>query len=69
MTLQERLQNKDICLKCKNYWLDFSSDFESYGSHCLIIDKDSRFIGKTINEIVPFPCLECPFDSYVNENN
>ena len=65
----ENIQKKDICQKCKNYWLDFPVPFEYYESHCLIIDKDSRFIGKVMSEIVPFPCLECPFDSYVDKNN
>ena len=67
--LHEKIRNKDICLKCKNYWLDFPEPFECYESHCLIIDKDSRFIGKIMSEIVPFPCLKCPFDSYMNKNN
>ena len=67
--LHEKIRNKDICLKCKNYWLDFPVPFECYESHCLIIDKDSRFIGKIMSEIVPFPCLKCPFDSYMNKNN
>ena len=65
----ENIQKKDICQKCKNYWLDFPVPFEYYESHCLIIDKDSRFIGKVMNEIVPFPCLECPFNSYMDKNN
>ena len=67
--LYENIQKKDICQKCENYWLDFPVPFECYESHCLIIDKDSRFIGKVMSEIVPFPCLECPFDSYVDKNN
>ena len=51
----------DLCKTCEHYWLDFPLPLDHYESHCEILDRKS---GKLLDDIVPYPCLECPFNSY-----
>ena len=61
MTDEEK--NKDLCKTCKHYWQDFPMPLECVISHCEILDEKS--INETaMDDIVPYPCVKCPFDSY-----
>lgn len=51
----------DLCKTCGHYWTDFSTTFEHVVSHCAIVDE--RCLGE-MNDIVPYPCLKCPFNCY-----
>ena len=54
--------NKDLCKTCKHYWVDFPMPLEVAVSHCEILDEKS--INQDMNEIVPYPCVSCPFNKY-----
>ena len=56
------METKDLCKTCENYWEDFSLPLEYVVSHCEIVDKKN--FNKFMNDIVPYPCLECPFNCY-----
>lgn len=56
--------NKDLCKTCKHYWVDFPMPLEYAVSHCEILD--AKNINQDMNEIVPYPCINCPFDKYKN---
>lgn len=65
---------KDLCETCSHYWFDyplpildkqlFNSQLLSkqYYPHCEISDKEIGF--NTMNEVVPYHCLNCPFNTY-----
>ena len=56
-------EEKDLCKTCEHYWQDFPMPLEQVVSHCEILDKKS--VKKTaMDDIVPYPCVKCPFDSY-----
>ena len=59
-------KEKDICKTCKNYWCDFPLPLERYVPHCMVLDKDCMN-EKSMDEVVPYPCTKCPFDSYVKD--
>ena len=61
MTREER-QEKDLCRTCEHYWLDFPMPLDKYIAHCEILDKTPG--NNVMDEVVPYPCLECPFNSY-----
>ncbi len=59
-------EEKDLCKTCEHYWQDFPLPLDYVVSHCEILD---RMPGHGINENdmdneIPYPCLNCPFDSY-----
>lgn len=56
------MKQEDLCKTCKHYWQDFPLPLESVVSHCEIVDE--KYVGKNMDDIVPFPCLECPFNCY-----
>ena len=56
------MKQEDLCKTCENYWTDFPLPLEQAESHCVIVDEKIGF-GK-MNEVVPYPCLECPFNCY-----
>jgi hypothetical protein len=56
-------ENTDICKKCERYWQDFPLPLDHVVSHCEILDRQGRL--KDMDNIVPYPCTECPFDEYV----
>jgi hypothetical protein len=58
-------QQKDLCKTCEHYWQDFPMPLEQVISHCEILDKKPG--NKSMDEIVPFPCTKCPFDSYLEK--
>lgn len=57
---------EDLCKSCENHWTDFPLPLEQAESHCTIVDEKVGF-GK-MNEVVPYPCLECPFNCYSKKN-
>lgn len=54
--------SQDLCKTCANYWQDFPMPLEQVISHCEILDTKSG--NKVMDEVVPYPCVKCPFDSY-----
>jgi len=58
-------QEKDLCKTCEHHWLDFPIPLERYISHCEILDR--KLENKDMDEIVPYPCLKCPFNSYTKK--
>lgn len=56
-------EDKDLCKTCEHYWIDFLiTPDKHYVPHCEKVDKKYGF--KNIDDIIPYPCLKCPFDSY-----
>ena len=55
-------KDKDLRLTCEHYWKDFPLPLENVISHCEIVDEKYGFKG--MDEYVPYPCLECPFNCY-----
>ena len=67
-------EEKDLCKTCEHYWTDFPLQIwdkqifdsplllEQCYPHCEIADKEIGF--NTMNEVVQYPCLECPFNCY-----
>ena len=53
---------EDICKTCIHYWTDFPLPLDHYVPHCEIVDKNNGL--KNMDDVVPYPCLECPFDCY-----
>ena len=60
--MMETEVNKDLCKTCEHYWKDFPLPLERVVSHCEILDNMN--FSKEMDEVVPYPCLKCPFDSY-----
>lgn len=57
---------KDLCKTCDNYWEDFVVlPIKQYISHCSVVDKE-KGLGK-MEDVVPYPCIECPFNSYIKK--
>ena len=55
--------SEDLCKQCEHYWTDFPLPLDRVISHCSVLDK--KPIGQDLDDIVPYPCLQCPFDSFV----
>lgn len=60
--------NEDLCKTCEHYWKDFPMPLDEVICHCEIIDNKYGLYKSSkehkMDELVPFPCLKCPFDSY-----
>lgn len=56
------MAQEDLCKSCENHWIDFPLPLEQAESHCTVVDKKVGF--RNMNEVVPCPCLECPFNCY-----
>lgn len=56
------MEEKDLCKTCEHYWQDFPMPLEQIISHCEILDRQPGI--KEMNDVVPYPCIKCPFDSY-----
>lgn len=52
----------DLCILCKHFWKDFPMPLDRCISHCEISDIINGF--KPLDETVPYPCEECPFNSF-----
>ena len=59
-------ENKDLCKTCEHYWTDFPLPLDHYEPHCEIVDSNIGY--NKMNDAVPYPCLKCPFDCYINCN-
>ena len=60
--IMEKQEVKDLCKSCAHYWVDFPLPLEQCVGHCEISDVKNGF-GK-MDEVVPYPCVECPFNAY-----
>lgn len=60
--IMEKQEVKDLCKSCTHYWVDFPLPLEHCVGHCEISDEKIGF-GK-MDEVVPYPCVNCPFNSY-----
>ena len=62
------MKNKDLCKRCEHYWVDYpiilGGGMDTAISHCDINDKKSQ---KSLDEIVEYPCTECPYNSFVKK--
>ena len=60
-------ENKDLCKTCEHYWVDFEINPEKkYVAHCEILDTKSGL--KPMDDAIPYPCIECPFNCYIKKN-
>ena len=67
MTQEDK--EKDICQKCGHYWVDFRVTPEKvYISRCDVLIKKYGF-SANMDDIVSYPCLKCPFNSYEHGKN
>ena len=57
--------SKDLCKTCKHYWTDFPLPLDHVIAHCDQVDEKYGF--KPMDDYVSYPCLKCPFDSYVKK--
>ena len=55
-------QENDLCKTCEHYWQDFPMPLNEVISHCEVLDQ--KCSTKLMDDVVPYPCLKCPFDSY-----
>ena len=53
---------KDLCATCQHHWTDFPMSLEEAIPHCDFVDEKHGFV--SMDEIVPYPCAKCPFNSY-----
>lgn len=62
-----RLINEDdLCKICEHYWDDFTANPDkNYDAHCEVADIKYNF--KRLDDVVPYPCLKCPFDSFIRK--
>lgn len=60
-------KEKDLCKTCEHYWQDFPLPLDKFISHCEILDKRDGIFKADMDEKVPYPCMECPFNSYVKK--
>ena len=58
-------EKNDLCKTCEHYWVDFPLPLDHVESHCEIIDK--KYFENIMNDIVPYPCIECPFNCYIKK--
>ena len=56
------MKQEDLCKTCEYYWIDFPLPLTQAVAHCEIADEKIGF--RKMNEVVPYPCLECPFNCY-----
>lgn len=54
---------EDLCKSCAHHWTDFPMPLESAVPHCTIVDEEVGF--KNMDEVVPYPCTECPFNCFL----
>ena len=57
------IEVKDLCKTCEHYWQDFLMPDKVIISHCEILDMRS-VKESAMDDVVPYPCLKCPFNSY-----
>ena len=61
-------EDKDLCKKCKHYWTDFIiTPDKNYIAHCEVVDGKLNF--KPLDDVVPYPCTKCPYNSFEEKEN
>ena len=60
-------KTEDLCKTCEYYWVDFPMPLDHYEPHCQIIDEKYNFSAEKFAELVPYPCLKCPFNCYTSK--
>ena len=58
-------EEKDLCKTCKHYWIDYPLPLDFAECHCEIVDE--KYGLKHIDEYISYPCVECPFNSYIKK--
>ena len=53
---------KDLGSTCKHHWTDFPFPLGGAIPHCDFVDKEYGFV--SMDQIVPYACTKCPFNSY-----
>ncbi|MBO6273701.1 hypothetical protein J6O48_13130 [bacterium] len=61
----KQLLLKDLCKTCKHCWSDLPLSLDHLVPHCELVDNWYGYINMGV--IVSYPCLECPFDSYIKK--
>lgn len=56
---QEEMRKQDLCGTCEHCCED-----KYHIAHCKILDNKVGSINRNLDEVVPYPCLQCPFDCY-----
>ena len=57
------MENEDLCVQCVHYWEDFLPSLDITVAHCSILDENSTELD--LDDFVEYPCLICPFNSFV----
>ena len=60
-------KEKDLCNTCTHMWMDFPLPLDHVIAHCDVADRVSGF--KPLDEIVSYPCVKCPYNSYNAKKN
>lgn len=60
--LDMTIKDKDLCSTCAHMWKDFPMPLEKVIPHCEVADRIEGF--KSLDELVAYPCLTCPYNSY-----
>jgi hypothetical protein len=55
-------QENDLCKTCEHYWQDFPMPLDAVIAHCEILEQ--KCFTELMEDVVPYPCLKCPFDAY-----
>jgi len=58
------LSCEDLCKSCSHYYRRDVAVY--YEAHCDILDRMGKLLSQSA---VPYPCLKCPFDSYIPKTN
>ena len=61
---QEEMRKQDLCGTCK-----YCCEDEHHVAHCEILDNKVGSINRNMDEVVPYPCLQCPFDCYLQRSD
>jgi hypothetical protein len=56
------MKQEDLCKTCVHYWFNFPLTLDYIEPRCEIVDEKYGY--DKMNEKVPYPCIECPFNSY-----
>ena len=56
-------KSKDLCQKCEHFWHDFPMPLERVYCRCEELDKRMKY--EDLDDVVPYPCLKCPCNSFL----
>lgn len=60
-----KVGEKDLCQTCEHYWVDYPLPLDRAISHCEKVDE--KYGLKCMDDYVSYPCVECPFNSYIKK--